>query len=117
MITVNFYQEKDWKINTKKVEEAIQKTLTKHGVTGNHVVNVAIVGEEKMEELNKKYYKDKVYEHPIFTFPVTKVSDFVFPPGESDHLGEMVLLKNTDEVLCSLAEHGSLHLIGIHHAP
>ena len=118
----------NYPVNSKKLKSVITKTLEENGIVSDAIVEVAIVGKEKMDELNKKYYKDEVYEHPIFTFPQSLDSkDFQFPPDGKLHLGQMAINypfvvetareknKLIDDVVCELAEHGSLHLVGIHH--
>ena len=104
-----------YKIDSKKIQEAIIKTLEENGVT-DVWVDVAIVGKEKMDELNKEYYKDEIYEHPIFTFAQNKTDDIVFPPDiKKNYLGQIVLLNDSEDVLVDLAKHGTQHLVGIHH--
>ncbi|SRR5258708_27905265 len=127
MISVTVYKQSNFPVNSKKVKEVISKTLTENGIVSDTEVNVAIVGKQKMDELNKKYYKDEIYEHPIFTFPESDNKEFNFPPDGKIHLGQIVISypmavetanennKLIDEVVCELAEHGAKHLLGIHH--
>lgn len=134
MIQVSVIKQSQYAVDSKKIKEAVVKTLEANGIVSDCEVEVAIVGEAKMEELNKEYYKDEVYMHPIFTFPETEDAKdtngpFVFPPDGKLHLGEIVISypqavekaretgKLIDEVICDLAEHGALHLVGIHHKP
>lgn len=127
MITVTITKQGNFPVSAKKIRDIVKKTLTDNGMVSDSVVDVAIVGHTKMDELNKKYYKDEKYEHPIFTFPEGQKSDFNFPPDGKIHLGQIVISwkmaidtaneknKLIDDVICELAEHGSLHLLGIHH--
>jgi len=127
MIEVSIFKEEKYPLDSKKIESTVRKTLIKNGVSFDAFVEVAIVGEKKMDELNKKYYKDEVYMHPIFTFPENIESNFSFPPDGKKHLGQIVISYPTavetakeknislDDVIVSLAEHGCLHLIGKHH--
>jgi rRNA maturation RNase YbeY len=127
MIQISIYKEGNFSVNSKKVKDIVKKTLIENGIVSDCVVDIAIVGEKKMDELNKKYYKDKVYMHPVFTFPNEQSFDFNFPPDEKIHLGQIVISypmaketaneksKLLDDVVCELAKHGSLHLVGIHH--
>ncbi|SRR5258708_2711105 len=127
MIEVSIFKEEKYPLNSKKIESTVRNTLSKNGVSENAFVEVAIVGEKKMDELNEKYYKDKVYMHPIFTFPATLESKFSFPPDGKKHLGQIVISYkmametanekkiSIDDVIESLVEHGCLHLIGKHH--
>lgn len=133
MITVNVTKQSDFPVKAIKVKKVVADTLSKNGIVSDAVVDVAIVGQKKMDELNKSYYskgassayKD-LYEHPVFTFPESE-GQFVFPPDGKIYLGEIVISypfvvdesRETgsliDDVVCKYAEHGALHLVGIHH--
>lgn len=127
MIDVKLTKQGNFAVSAKKIKEVIQKTLQENGIVSESIVDIAIVGKEKMDELNEKYYKDEVYEHPIFTFPEGTGEEFIFPPDGKLYLGQIVINypmavetareqnKLIDDVVLSLAEHGSLHLVGIHH--
>lgn len=127
MISISVYKQGNYPVNVKKVKDVISKTLTDNGIMSDAVVDVAIVNKTKMDELNEKYYKDEVYEHPIFTFPDGEGLEFVMPPDGKLHLGQIVISypyvleeskekgKLIDDVACELAAHGALHLVGIHH--
>lgn len=128
MIDVTIYKQSNFAVSAKKIKDIVKKTLTENGIVSDADVEVAIVSRETIDKLNKKYYKDEIYEHPIFTFPETlDNNEFSFPPDEKIHLGEIVISyplavdeareknKLIDDVICELAEHGSLHLVGIHH--
>src|SRR6185369_5871668 len=91
MITVSIYKQGNFPVNAKKIKDAVVKTLSDNGILSDCTVDVAIVNEKKMDELNEKYYKDKVYEHPVFTFPANEGDPFVFPPDGKMHLGEIVI--------------------------
>ncbi len=131
MITVFITNETENSVDEPTLQKTIQDTLTEHGVTNNVSVDVAIVGDQKMDELAKKYYEEDPndeYDHPILTFPTNELSeDFVIPTGATPSLGEMVISypsakwraeeenMTTDEMICELGAHGSLHLAGVHH--
>src|SRR5258708_19812229 len=91
MITVNIYKQGNFPVNSKKIKDAVVKTLSEQGIVSDCVVEVAIVNESKMDELNEKYYKDKIYEHPVFTFTESEGDSFVFPPDGKLYLGEIVI--------------------------
>jgi probable rRNA maturation factor len=128
MITVNVTKQSSFPVKATKVKKVVTDTLVQNGIVSDAVVNVAIVGQKKMDELNQEYYKDKIFEHPVFTFPEHEGDgQFVFPPDGKMHLGEIVIsypfvveeAKETgsliEDVVCKYAEHGALHLVGIHH--
>ena len=106
----------NYKVSAKKIEDIASKTLLANGVKEDADVNITIVDEETMNELNKKYYKNDNTLHPIFTFPETlEKSDFVFPPDNILHLGQIAILATNEKKVLGLVEHGCLHLVGIHH--
>ncbi len=130
MIKVEVYKQSGFPVSAKKIRERITQTLESNGISSDFDVSVAVVGSAKMLELGKKYYgeNDNSEEHPIFTFPDNEVKEpFTNPPDETTSLGEIVISypqaveesKQTgrlvDDIVCDLAEHGSLHLLGIHH--
>lgn len=127
MIEVNILKQGRFAVTSKKVKDVVKKTLVDNGIVSDAVVDISFVGKERMDEINKKYYKDEVYVHPIFTFPEGLSNNFVFPPDGRMYLGEIVISypevvetareknKTIDEVACDLAAHGCLHLVGIHH--
>src|SRR5258708_341430 len=91
MIKVTITKKGRFPANTKKIKEAAIKTLTKNGIVSDADVDIAIVGKQKMDELNEKYYKDEVFEHPVFTFPNNESGDFDFPPDGKLHLGQIII--------------------------
>ena len=126
MITVSVYNQSNFPIKASEVKRVVKKTLEENGMVSDCEVEVALVSESKMDELNKEYYKDEEYIHPVFTFPETE-GQFVFPPDGKIHLGEIVISyqavvdrakeggKLIDEVVKELVQHGTQHLVGIHH--
>ncbi len=123
MIIINFFQDSNYSFDEKKLKKSIEKTLNENNIK-NATVDLAVVGEAKMEEINKKYYAkgtSSVYKknnntHPIFTFPKNVVSDFVYPKELENYLGEIVIYQKEIEARGEeLAIHGTLHLLGIHH--
>jgi len=90
-------------------------------------VSIALVGERKMRELGKKYMKDEIL-HEVLSFPAQDAgSKFVQAPEGPLTLGDIAICypearkiaikrnKMMDDVISELAEHGTLHLLGIHH--
>lgn len=124
---ITIEKESDYPVNGKKVEEGVIGLLKEHGVKDNSEVTVVIVGREKMKKLVDNYLKDGE-EHPVLSFPTSEVEgEFRFPPDGLKHLGEVVVSypwaeaeakksgKSSENVVCELAKHGALHLIGMHH--
>lgn len=93
-------------------------------------VSVALVGERKMRELAKKHLGEQNRLHEVLSFPALEAKGrqgFVTPEEEPLMLGDIVICypearkiamkrnRMVDDVLGELAEHGTLHLLGIHH--
>lgn len=128
MIEITVTKQSTFPVSVKKIKDTARKTLEDNGIVSDAEVSVAVVGKEKMDELNKKYYKDEKYDHPIFTFPESLSNgDFAFPPDNKIHLGQIIISypmavsaarsdnKLIDDIICDLVIHGCLHLVGIHH--
>jgi rRNA maturation RNase YbeY len=133
MVKVTVYKQGNYPVSAKKIKDRIKKTLQYQGLTSDFEVSVALVDDTKMDELVKKYYHREGpdfgnHPHPILTFPTNELEgQFVFAPDQINDLGEMVISypqavqraedENTqvEEVILDLAEHGALHLAGIHH--
>lgn len=131
MISVAVYKQSDYPVAASEIKKVVANTLKEQGIVSDCVVEVALVSDAKMEELNKTYYKDEEYMHPVFTFPENETGGederFVFPPDGKMYLGEIVISypkavdtaretgKLIKDVVCELAQHGALHLVGVHH--
>ncbi len=109
MITINFFQDKNYSIDENKLKKAIHETLIKNNIK-DATIDLAVVSKSKMEEIDKKYYSkgNSSIAHPVFTFPVSGFFE--------NYLGEIIIaeyeIKARGE---ELAAHGTLHLLGIHH--
>lgn len=115
-----------YSFDRKRVREALTKTLEEQGmVKGVVKISLSVVGERKIRELEKKYFKeDKVTD--VLSFPLeegeTMPEDF-----DGINLGDIVICypqakrqalqwnRIMDEEIEFLACHGLLHLLGIHH--
>ena len=131
MIKVNVVKQSRYPVSSRKIKDVVRKTLRENGVVSSVEVTVAVMGKSKVVSLAKEYLKENESEalkHPVLSFPTNEMEGpFVFPPDGLIHLGEVVVnyhmaleeAKKTgkliDEVVCFLVEHGTLHLIGIHH--
>ncbi len=128
MVKVFVTKQSNYPVSTPKIKKRLAIFLEKQGIVSNAEVSVVLVGEAKMIEIDKKYLKDKKL-HNVFSFTPTETkSNFVYPPDGVIHLGEIIVcypvalseakMENVliDDKVCELAEHGALHLLGIHHA-
>lgn len=116
-------------VDRKKLRERLRVLLARHKIDTDVELAVMIVGSRKMKELNK-HYMGKEGATDVLSFPLNDPDDpapFVSSPDNVLRLGDIVVcypvareyaLKRQvllDEVVCDLAEHGCLHLLGIHH--
>ena len=124
-IKVPIYIESRYRVNRKKIKEAVVNVLKEQGVKGPVEVSVAIVGDRKMHELNKKYRNlDKSTN--VLSFSQLEGKSTA-TPGNFLFLGDVVVSypqvileasqegKLVDEKVCELVDHGVRHLLGIHH--
>ena len=127
MVNVSVSKQSNYPVGATVIKRRLSAFLAKQGIVSPAEVSVAIVGENKMIQIGKKYLKDGKL-HNVLSFTPNEVKEnFVFPPDGIIHLGEIVVCyplavkeageENvlTLERVCELVEHGALHLLGIHH--
>lgn len=112
-------------VSSQKVKQALKDFFKKRGIVSDAEVSVALVGEEKMKSLSKKYLKD-AFNHSVLSF-TNEESGFAYPQNAPLDLGEIVVCyplaleeakkesKLVDEKVVELLLHGANHLLGIHH--
>ena len=110
----------------KRIREALAKTLEEQDmIKGAVKVSLSVVGERKIRELEKKYFKeDKVTD--VLSFPLQE-GEIMPEDFDGVNLGDIVICypqakrqalqwnRIMDEEIEFLACHGLLHLLGIHH--
>lgn len=109
----------------KRVRETLTKSLEAQGLDGKVKISLSVVGERKIRELEKKYFdRDEVTD--VLSFPLEEGLEM---PEDFDgvSLGDIVICypqakrqamqwnRVVDEEIEFLANHGLLHLLGIHH--
>jgi len=127
MVKVFITKQSNYPVTVAPIKKKLAAFLAKKGIVSEAEVSVALVGETKMLELGKTYLKDKNL-HNVFSFTPSEVKgNFVYPPNNVIHLGEIVVCSPQavkeakegnvliDERVYELIEHGALHLLGIHH--
>jgi len=83
----------------------VEKTVRAHGVTGEYEVNVFLANPKEMKEI----FDGQI--HNVLSFPLDY--DNTYPDGVI-RLGDIVICDQEKDIE-SLAGHGCLHLLGIHH--
>lgn len=131
MINISVNNTGKYPVSAQAVKKAVKDVFVKNGIQSNAEASVAIVGETKMLKFAMEHLgepKAEAGEHPVLSFPTAEIEGkFIFPPDKIIHLGEIIVSypksveyaqksgQLVEEVLCDLAAHGALHLIGIHH--
>ncbi len=128
MIKVIVSKQSNYPVSSVAVRKRLVNFLKAWGIVSDTVVHVAIVGEKKMLILAKKYLHEVNVVHNVLSFPSAEATgEFVYPPDDTIHLGEIVLCypklfeeaktegTRLEEKVFELIEHGALHLLGIHH--
>jgi len=124
-VTIPIFVESRYRVDRKRIKKAISKVLAEHEIKGPLEVSVAIVGDRKMRALSKKYKgEDKTRNILSFSLSegestplgseILRLGDIVisYPQVIKEASEEEVLV---DDKIDELAEHGTLHLLGINH--
>jgi len=126
-VDINCEQEK-WKFDREKITAGVARVVEEK-YSGEAEVEIGVVGKTEMKRLHKQYMEtDEVTD--VLSFPQTEAgTGEIFTPGPDGvvRLGDIVICypvaaaqakangKSTDEEMVFLAQHGCLHLIGVHH--
>ena len=136
MISVPLFCESRYPVNRRAIKKTVEAVLGERGVSGSIEVSVSIIGDRKMQALNKKY-REKDSTTDVLSFsqveeapPVNKKVQspkWVSVPDGLLRLGDVIISypqarKNAakkevlvDEEINFLVRHALLHLLGIHH--
>lgn len=125
MVSILIKADSRYPIERRKLKDTIRRLLAKHGIKENSEVSIAIVGDRRMRQLNRKY-KDLDETTEVLAFPLeVEGGTFATPPDGILRLGDVVISyplarkqaakENilVDEAIGKLAEHGVKHLLGI----
>jgi len=127
MIKVLITKQSNYPVKIAPIKKKLAEFLVKNGIVSDADVNIEIVGEKKMMDIGKKYLKDKRLHNVLSFVPSEVKGGFVYPPDGKIHLGEIIVcypmaVKESgeeniliDERVYELIEHGTMHLLGIHH--
>ena len=129
MIKVNVVKEINYPIKSSNIKKVLTDFLKEKNIKKKVEVNVSVVSLETMNDLGKRYLKEKGNrEHNVLSFTASESKEkFVEAPDDVTRLGEIVIcfpvLKeeakdeglSIDEKVKELVLHGALHLLGVHH--
>ena len=137
MINIVVNSDEKYVINKLAIQAAVMEVLQQNNIGGNIQIGISIVGDKKMHEFNKKYRNiDKPTN--ILTFAlndpvsvdqlqyVSRINGFV-KPDQTTYLGDILISQpmvvkdaalegvTTEEEMLYLVQHGTKHLLGLHH--
>lgn len=125
MFSILLFVESRYKVNRKRIKNTVSNLLKDQGIKSAVEVSVAIVGDRKMRDLNKKY-KNKDSTTNVLSFSLSE-GESTNLPSEIMKLGDVVVsypqvIKEAaveemmvDDKIDELVTHGVMHLLGIHH--
>lgn len=124
MVHVFVFSESRFLVKRKVLKKEVESFLAEEGIKSDVEVSIAIVGDRKMRELNKKYRNlDQVT--PVLSFSQTEGKPFVKAPNGVLRLGDIVISypqtvelaasenKLVDQKISELARHGLANLLRI----
>src|SRR5260221_7829650 len=137
MVNVLITTDSRYPINKLALQASVLEVLQKNNIRGNLEISISIVSDKKMHEINKKFrgidsptniLSFALEDQPSVTQlqHITRVG-FVKSPDKIVRLGDIIIsfpkvIKDAalegismEEELRFLVEHGTNHLLGIHH--
>jgi probable rRNA maturation factor len=127
MITVLVSKQSNYPVSASKIKKELSEFLRGHGMQSDAEVSVALVSEKTMLEVSNEFLKDNAV-HDVLSFPSMEVKgEFVEPPNSVMQLGDIIVCYemafqeakeegvSIERKVVELAQHGALHLLGIHH--
>lgn len=130
-VNVLLFVESRYKLNRKRLTQTIISLLSEQNIVSPVEVSLAIVGDRKMKQLNKKY-RNKEGTTNVLSFPLGEGESTILPPSPKTdtnvmRLGDIVISYPqvireaaaqdllVDDKINELVVHSMLHLLGIHH--
>ncbi len=138
MINIIVNSDSRYQVNKLAIQATVIDVLKRHNINGNIEIGVTIVGDRKMHEFNKKYRGiDSTTNILSFALedPISSQSElqhiprvgFVKSPDKVTRLGDIMISYpqivegaalegvSIEEEMRFLVEHGTKHLLCIHH--
>jgi rRNA maturation RNase YbeY len=127
MIKVHVKKQSNYPVSTPKLKEKVESVVSGGGVVSDADVWISLVGKKAMYKIAEKFLGEKNKLHTVLAFCDNEVEGKFVYPDETIHLGEVVVCfplvrqkakeenKRIYDKVEELVEHGTQHLIGIHH--
>ena len=124
MAKILISSESRFPINRKSLREIVDKFLLEQKIKSEVEISITVVGDRKMQELNKKYRKFPGTT-PVLSFSLEEGKPFPALPDQVLRLGDIVISypqvvdlaasenKLVDEELAELVKHGLINLLGL----
>lgn len=137
MVNIIVNSDSRYAVNKLAIQNSVIQILHQHHIVGNLEIGIAIVGDRRMHEINKKYrgidsttnILSFALEDPVSSTQLQHIPKvgFVRAPDKILRLGDILISYpqviqdashegvSVEEELLFLVEHGTKHLLGIHH--
>jgi probable rRNA maturation factor len=128
MIKVYVNKQSNYPVSAPNIKKKLKSFLVDEGIVSDARVDLFLVGKERMLDLAESYLGEKGVLHNVLSFPATEIKgEFVYPPGELLHLGEILVCYpkafeeaqeegiSIEKKVTELVLHGAEHLMGKHH--
>lgn len=87
MRNILVFVESRFPVNRKRIKEIVNRFLDKERLRSSYEVSIAVIGDRKMKEFNKKY-RNKNETTTVLAFPL---EGFVYPKDGILRLGDVVI--------------------------
>lgn len=128
MVNIIISSDPRYRIDKELIQMSVLSVLQRQNIHGRVEIEVSVVGDRKMHELNRKYRGINTTTDVLsFALEDHQRVGFVASPDKVLRLGSIIVsypqavqdavLEGTsvDEEIKFLVEHGTDHLLGIHH--
>lgn len=79
MVKIKIFKQSNYPISGVAVRKFLQGFFRSHGIVSEAECHVSFVGEAKMKELGKKYYRKDTKVHNVFSFVESEVPGWKHP--------------------------------------
>lgn len=126
MVRLEINNQTNFQYPKKELKKEAQELLEKVGITGDCQLSIAIVKEDRIQEINKKW-RDKDKRAGVLSFVEKEIQGEFYEPQAKLYLGEVFLCpdyikkqakksgKDSEQEFLRYFRHGLLHLAGLNH--